>query len=300
MQMVVPNPMHPVRTLVVFGLLAGMLMPCWARAQWVETPGTGWVQLRISHHRTDTRFGPDGDVEPLFNAESRSITTSAFLTAAVGLFPGIDAWAQAPFHHLQFNDAVRDRTSTGIGDPKFFLRAGPKALGLDIDLPIAVRGGVKFPVGDFPVDVEVIPLTEGQRDWELLVELGYSFYPIPMYVMGWVGYRWREFNDRIERKPGDERIAYVAVGGSRNHFTWKVAADGLFGVPPVRRLSSTGLEIELEQDARRLVQLLPAVGWNAGPGTIELGARIPIDGQNLPAGPALTLGYFVNWSDPLW
>jgi hypothetical protein len=292
--------MDPVRTLVVLGLLAGMLGPRAAPAQWIEAPGTGWAQLRVTHHRTDTRFGPDGDVEPLFNAESRSITTSAFLTTAVGLLPGLDAWAQVPFHRLQFNDVARDRTSTGIGDPTFFLRVGPRAFGLDIGWPLALRGGVKFPVGDFPIDVEIIPLTEGQRDWELLAELGYSLYPMPVYVMGWVGYRWREYNDRIERKPGDERIAYVAVGGSLADLTWKVAVDGLFGAPPVRRLSSTGLEIELEQDARRLVQLLPTVGWNVGPGTVEVGARIPVDGKNLPAGPALTLGYFVNWSDPLW
>lgn len=288
------------RGLIAIGLLAWMWMPHAGQAQWVEAPGEGWLEISVTHHRTDTRFGPGGDVEALFNAESRSITTSVFLTTAVGLLPGLDAWAQVPFHRLQFNDVVRDRTSTGFGDPRFFLRAGPKAFGLDIGLPIAVRGGVKFPVGDFPIDAEVIPLTEGQRDWELLVELGYSLYPIPMYVMGWAGYRWRQFNARIERKPGDERLLFLAAGGSLGGFTWKVAVDGLFGTPPVRRLSSTGLEIELEQDTRRLVQLLPTVGWKVGPGAVELGARIPVDGRNLPAGPALTLGYFVNWNEPLW
>jgi hypothetical protein len=277
-----------------------MTVPHAGQAQWVEAPGEGWLEFSVTHHRTDTRFGPDGDVEPLFNAESRSVTTSAFLTTAVGLVPGLDAWAQVPFHRLQFDDIVRDRTSTGLGDPRIFLRAGPKAFGLDIGLPIAVRGGVKFPVGDFPIDAEVIPLTEGQRDWELLVELGYSFYPAPVYVMGWAGYRWRTFNDEIDSKPGDERLLYAAAGGSLGDLTWKVAVDGLFGTPPMRRLASTGLEIELEQDTRRLVQLLPSVGWTVGPGAVEVGARIPVDGRNLPAGPALTLGYFVNWDEPLW
>jgi hypothetical protein len=145
----------------------------------------------------------------------------------------------------------------------------------------------------------VIPLTEGQRDWEVLVELGHSFYPIPVYVMGWAGYRWRETNEAIARKPGDERLFYVAAGGTVGHFTWKMAVDGLLGRPPVRRLSS-GLAIELERDTRRLVQLLPAVGWRVGPGAVELGTRIPVAGRNLPAGPALTLGYFITWDTSLW
>jgi len=281
------------------GWLIVLLGPLPVGAQWVETPGTGWVQLRTIYHRTDIRFGPDGTIEPLFNEDSRSITTSVFLTAAIGLVPGVDAWAQLPAHRLQFNDVVRDRTSTGLGDPRFFLRATPRLVGLDLGIPVAVRGGVKLPVGDFPVDAEVIPLTEGQRDWELLVELGHSFYPAPVYVMGWAGYRWRETNDAIARKPGDERLVHVAAGGTAGAFSWKVAVDGLFGRPPVRRLAS-GLAIELEQDVRRLVQVLPTIGWRVGPGTVELGARIPVDGRNLPAGPALTLGYFVQWDRPFW
>lgn len=287
------------RALVAFGWLVAGLWPGTAIAQWLEPPGTGWAQLRAIHHPTDTRFGPDGTIEPLFNEDSRSITTSVFLTAAVGLVPGLDVWGQAPFHRLQFNDVVRDRTSTGLGHPKLFLRVGPRLIGLDTGRPLAVRGGVKFPVGDFPIDAEIIPLSEGQRDWEVLVELGHSFHPWPVYVMGWVGYRWRETNTAIARKPGDERLFHVALGGTIGRLTWKLAVDGLLGRPPIRTFDA-GFTIELEQDTRRLVQLMPTVGWQVGPGAVELGARFPVDGRNLPAGPALTLGYFFNWGVPLW
>ena len=198
----------------IIGLGLGTLRASPSQAQWVERPGTGWVQVQAVYHRTNTRFGPEGSIEPLFNEGSRSITTSVFLTTAIGLVPGLDAWAQLPAHRLQFNDVVRDRTSTGLGDPRLFLRASLQAFGLDLRVPIAVRGGVKLPVGDFPIDAEVIPLSEGQRDWELLVELGHSFYPAPVYVMGWAGYRWRETNEAIARKPGDEWLAYVAAGGT--------------------------------------------------------------------------------------
>jgi hypothetical protein len=280
----------------VIGLLAALLAPPLARGQWVEAPGTGWVDLSLSHHATGTRFDENANTEPLFNEDSRSVTTSAFLTGALGLVRGIDVWAQVPFHRLQFDDAVRERTSTGLGDPRVFVRAGPELFGFDsFPVPVALRGGVKFSVGDFPVDAEIIPLTEGQRDWEVLLELGHSFHPLPVYAMGWIGYRWRETNTEINRKPGDERLFFAAVGGQWRQLTWEMAVDGLFGRPPTRTLAS-GVELSLQNDTRELVQLLPTVGWRVGPGVLEVGGRLPVHGQNLPAGPALTLGYFMTFS----
>ena len=270
-----------------------------AQAQWVEPPGTGWAQIEVVHHRTDTRFGPTGSIEPLFNKDSRSLTTSVFTTASIGIVPGLDVWTQVPVHRLQFNDVVDTRTSTGLGDPRFFVRIGPRAVGISTRWPVAVRGGVKLPVGDFPVDAEIIPLTEGQRDWELLIELGRSFHPAPVYVIGWGGYRWREVNPAIDRKPGNEYVVHGAVGGKVGALSWKVAVGGLFGQPPVRRFPS-GFDITLTQDVRRLVQLLPTVGWQWGPGSLQIGGRLPIAGRNLPAGPAFTVGYFAAWGTSLW
>lgn len=288
------------RTLVLSAssvvLLAGLLAAP-AAGQWVEPPGTGWVQVQVSHQDTNRRFDENGDVEPLFNEGARSVTTTLRLTGALGLWRGLDVWVDAPFHRLTFNDVTRDRLSTGPGDPRLFLRVGPSLLGVDpLPFAVALRGGVKFPVGDFPVSAQKIPLSEGQRDWDLLLEVGKSLYPWPVYVMGWVGYRWRETNTSIQRKPGDERLFYLAAGGSAGRFRWKLALDGLFGRPPIR----TSFNLPLENDRRELVQIIPTIGWRVGPGTLEAGARLPIHGQNLPAGPIFTLGYFVSWTDPLW
>jgi hypothetical protein len=271
------------------------------QAQWIEAPGTGWVEVQAAHHRTDTRFDPSGDVVPLFNEDSRSVTTTLRLSGAVGVVRGVDVWADAAVHHLQFDDATRERTSTGLGDVRLFLRMGPGLLGVD-DLPLAaaVRGGVKLPGNDFPVDAEIIPLTDGQRDYEILVEVGKSLHPLPVYVQAWAGYRWRTVNTAIDRKPGDERFFFVAAGGQGpenlpggDRLSWKLAVDGLFGLAPERRFAS--FTVPLPNDARELVQVLPSLGVDAGPGTVELGARFPLHGQNLPAGPTLTLGYFWTW-----
>ena len=259
--------------------------------QWIEDPGKGWVQLSLYHHDTRDRFDTQGNVEPLFNEGGRSITTSLFLTGVVGVYRGVDVWGQIPVHRLAFNDVSATRESFGLGDPLLHVRVSPELLGVKTPFPIAIRGGVKLPLGEFPIDSEIVPLTEGQRDWELMLEIGHSFYPMPLYVMGWVGYRWRETNFDIDRKPGDERFAFMAVGGGRGKLSWKFSAEGIFGE---KWVSLTGVRIPLAMSERRLVQLTPAVGWQLGQGSLELGARLPVAGQNLPAGPALFLGYFMR------
>ena len=66
------------------------------------------------------------------------------------------------------------RSEKGIGDANVWLRVAPvKYLG--IDFPCALRGGVKLPIGSAPIDAEIIPLSEGQTDWEMLEEVGHSF-----------------------------------------------------------------------------------------------------------------------------
>lgn len=260
-----------------------------APAQWTEAPGAGWAQLSVYHHRTDREFGPDGTVRRFF-ADGRAVTTSVFLTAAVGLVEGADAWVQAPVHRLRFDDAGGERVETGLGDIRLFLRAGPALLGARLPVALAVRAGVKLPGSEFPVDAEVIPLTEGQRDWELMLEIGHSFHPLPLYAMGWVGNRWRERNEEIARDPGDERFAFAAVGGDLPAaFTWKLAGEGLWGTAP--RIEG----LPVPSASRRLLQLFPTLGRKAGPGILEVGGRLPLSGRNLPAGPALVLGYFVAW-----
>lgn len=277
-------------------LLSVLLTPC-VRGQWVESPGTGWVKLQAAHQDSRTRFSREGTITSYDSEDARSLTTTVRLTGALGLWRGLDAWVDVPYHRLAFNDVQADRLQTGVADPRVYLRAGPSLVGVD-DLPVAValRGGVKFPVGTFDVNTEVIPLSEGQRDWDLILEVGKSLHPWPVYVTAWAGYRWREENPTSATKPGDERLFHLAAGGSVDAFRWKLALDGLFGRPPVR----TDFDLVLENDERELVQLMPTVGWQVGPGTVEAGARLPLHGRRFPAGPTVTLGYFWTWSDPPW
>ncbi|RMF51610.1 MAG: transporter [Bacteroidetes bacterium] len=260
-----------------------------ARAQWVEAPGSGWVQVAVYHHDTRRRFDEQGRTRRLFNEGGRSIATSVFVTAVAGLVRGADVWVQVPFHRLAFNDVVEERTRAGFGDVRLHGRIGPSLFGLRSPVPVAVRAGVKLATGDYTRDAEIIPLAEGQRDGEVLLELGHSFWPRPLYLSGWVGYRWREENAEAAHDPGDEWFYFVTLGGTVAAFEWKLSLDGLYGRTP------RFLGLAVPSSRRRLVQLLPSLGRPVGPGVLELGARIPLSGRNLPAGPALLLGYFWTW-----
>ena len=255
--------------------------------QWVEESGNGWVALAVYHQDTRDRFGIDGDIRALFG-EGRAVTTSSFLTTAMGVAPGLDLWGQLSFHRLRYDDVAGTRSSTGPGDIRLWLRAAPlKWLGSSV--PLAIRAGFKAPVGDFDVDAEIIPLGDGQRDWEVMAELGHSFWPRPLYLAGWVGYRWREENTLARKDFGDEVFYFAQVGGRLGRLGYKLALDGWDGAAGV----TEGISVPGFQ--RDLVQLQPSLTYGVGPGQLEAGARFALGGRNLPAGTALMLQYFTRW-----
>lgn len=257
--------------------------------QWLSPPGEGWAEATFFFHDTDREYDLDGTERPIF-ADGRAITRSLFLTGTVGILEGLDAWVQVPFHSLRFDDAGGTRVSRGLGDPRAFLRAGPALVGLP-SWPLALRGGVKVDGGDFDVDAEIIPLGEGQRDWELLVELGHSFHPRPFWAMGWIGYRWRRPNVEAARTPGDEVFWLGTVGGMLGPVGWEASLEGLSG-------SAWMIEgIRVPSARRSITQVLLEVNHAVGPGWAKVGGRLPLRGRNLPSGSALMLGYFVRWGE---
>ncbi|MFN2398132.1 MAG: hypothetical protein ABR543_05755 [Gemmatimonadaceae bacterium] len=253
-------------------------------------PGTGWAQASLVGQRSNRFFGPTGERQG-FLADGRVHTGSVYLTGAVALIQGVDAWAQLPVHAFRYADDGGERSRTGIGDVRLALRVSPALVRVPA-IPLAVRAGVKIPGSDFPVDATLIPLTEGQRDWEVSVESGRAFAPLPVHVVGWVGYRWREENDEIARKPGNERFAHLAIGGNLAATRWGLAADAMWGATPRH------FGISVPSSRRRLLQLAPTLSRRTGTGDLEITAFVPVSGRNLPSGPSIALGYRVGWGLP--
>lgn len=249
-------------------------------------PGAGWGQLSLYQQRSHDFFGPDGDRRD-FLADSEFLTRSVFMTAAVGVLEGVELWVQAPVHRLTVESAGGGSNSTGLGDVRVAARIGPELFRRDV--PVALRLGVKVPGSDFPVDATVLPLTEGQVDGEVSLESGHSFERVPLYVVGWAGYRLRGANADADRAPGDEVFAHAAFGGSARSMTWELGADWLWGATP----EAQGLELPGQK--RRLLQLVPTLGVTVGGGRLEVTSRLPVTGRNLPAGPGISVGYRLAW-----
>ncbi len=273
---------------VLAGVLAGAGGATEVGAQWVESPGRGWLDVSIFHLDTREAFHSDGDVRA-FDPFTRghAVSTSVFATLALGLVPGVDAWVQAPFQRLRFDDLSGERLRTGIGDTRLHLRFQPgRALG--DELALAVRGGVKIPVGEFAVDAEIIPLGDGQRDWELVLELGRSFHPVPAYASAWIGHRWREANPESRRDFGDEAFFLLSGGIEFGRLGTRVVVEGWDGGVPVVE------GIAVASASRSMIRLTPSLNYRLGAGRAKAGVQIPLRGTNLPAGTALVVGYFVR------
>ena len=147
-----------------------------------------------------------------------------------------------------------------------------------------------MPVGDFAVDSEVIPLGDGQTDWEVMAELGHSFFPINAYVNGWVGYRWREANEQAQRDFGDEAFFLAQVGGNYGDVGLQLIVEGM------KTVTTPVIEgVRLPNAERSILQITPKVSYGVGPGMLSLGARVFLDGRSLPAGTSVVAGYFTRW-----
>ena len=250
--------------------------------------GGGWAQISLYRQRSVDSYNRDGDRQD-FLAQGEFLTRSVFLTAAVGVTDGLDLWAQMPVHRLGQKTAGRNRGgSSGVGDLRFAARVSPELFGFEA--PVGLRFGAKVPGSTFDVDATVLPLTEGQHDWEISLESGRAFHFLPFYVVGWVGYRWRSLNEAAFYEPGDESFGHLAVGGSAYDLRWEIGADGLWGQAP----TASGLRLA-DQQARRLLQIVPTVGYNVGPGTIEVSGQFPLAGRNLPAGVGIGVSYRTAW-----
>jgi hypothetical protein len=232
-------------------------------------------------------FNRNGDRQD-FLARSEFLTRSVFMTASVGVIEGLDVWAQVPLHNLDVLSDGGNSASTGFGDVRIAARISTELFGFEA--PLALRVGAKFPTSTFPVDATLLPLSEGQRDYEVSLESGRAFDFLPIYVVGWVGFRWRDLNHVDLSNPGNENFGHLAVGGSVGRLSLELGADGLWGGAPV----VAGLPLS-RAEARRLFQLVPTVGYEVGPGTFEVSVQFPLAGRNLPTGPGLGVGYRTTW-----
>lgn len=110
--------------------------------------------------------------------------------------------------------AIRMRRSTP--SPFFMLRGVRLSTRYNIaqlkrgGFPVSLRITTNFPVVDFPIEAEIIPVGEGRFDYES----GLSLYPAArLHVLG-LGYRYRTLNQETTRQPRNEVSFLPEIGGT--------------------------------------------------------------------------------------
>ncbi len=273
------------QTLPAAWLLVALCLgaPAVATAQWTQgAPGKLWVKSAVFLQRTDERFDAVGDRVPWF-ASGESDSRAVFTDIIVGLRRDLDLWVQIPYFDLRFQDVANDLQSTGIGDVRAWLRWQFASIG-NGSTPLALRVGAKAPIGTDSPDAFVIPLGEGQWDFEAFGEIGHSFWPLPVYAELWLGYRARLENAEKVFDPGGEYVFLAEAGVNPTSGTLlKATIDGFRG----RRLKSDRV---LTANKRRITTLQLAGAFQVGPLWPEVGVRIPVAGQDFPAGTQFVFG----------
>ena len=257
--------------------------PMDATAQWAQgAPGKLWVKSAVFLQKTNERYDALGDRVPWF-ASGESDSRAVFTDIIVGLRRDLDLWVQIPYFDLRFQDVANDLQSTGIGDVRAWLRWQFASLG-NGSTPLALRVGAKAPIGADSPDAFVIPLGEGQWDLEAFGEIGHSFWPIPVYAELWLGYRARLENTEKVFDPGGEYVFLAEVGVNPTSGTLlKATVDGF----RARRLRADRV---LTANKRRITTVQLAGAVQIGPLWPEVGVRIPVAGQDFPAGTQLVFG----------
>lgn len=269
-------------------LTAAVLAGSWifaaspAHAQWTQgRAGKVWVKSALFWQRTGQEFDAVGNRRERID-QGTSNSRAVFTDVIVGLHPRLDLWIQVPYLDLAFSSPAEDLRSRGFGDLRAWLRWQPFRIAEST--PVTLRVGAKAPLGFAPLDVTIVPLGEGQWDFEIFGEIGHSFWPKPAYAELWLGYRERLANTTTVKDPGAEYVVLAEGGINPSAGTLlKLTLDGFVG----RNWIVEGVETS---SSRRILTLqLGGAVRTLGPVWVELGGRFPLVGRAFPAGPQLVV-----------
>jgi hypothetical protein len=248
-----------------------------------------WSKLSYYTYSARKRFaGADcfncqpGDRLP-YNFGGEAGSTALFLDLWWGVTGRLDLLMQASYYaDVSFNDLVDDRSSNGPGD----LRLGAKLRLWDGPIITSLKVLAKAPLGDFPIDAELVPVGEGQWDVDVWAQFGRSFYPLPAYANVNFGYRLRTRNSETDIKPGNEWLVQAELGyGLTDWLMFKGFLDVTYG----KRREFGNLAIRGSE--RRITYLSPVLLFFPNRNTIlEAGVLFPVAGRNFPAGSVFSIG----------
>ena len=146
--------------------------------------------------------------------------------------------------------------------------------------------GAKIPTGEFINEDGLIPVGEGQWDFDLIVQGGRSLWPLPAYVNADVGYRVRLRNKEIDRDPGDEWLLNAEIGAQPRE--WLSLA---LKYEMLRSGKGETFGIRTASLIKRISYLAPTIGVRVYDDVwLEAAMRNTLGGRNFPAGQQWVVG----------
>lgn len=294
--------LKPHLTLVLGIALSAALLPRAADAgAWTLGKGNVWSKITFMTQSTDQHYDGEGNAVDI-PRDARYQSRQVYLDLFYGVRDGVDVGLQLPFvsHKFVDRDEGNDvgtpppalETESGLGD----LRGYAKVKLLDQSQFVGtLKLGFKTPIGEYRPVPEALSVTDGQWDFEVVGQIGRSFYPAPAYANLDLGYRMRgEYSDTDDAEPdrsytpGAELVFNAEAGYSPlDRLVVALKFEGLSGAE-YDALSNPGEPETLSQSVTNLVptvlvDLTPDLG-------LEAAMRMTTSGNRYFAGPTWTLG----------
>lgn len=252
----------------------------WGKVTYFQQATDEWY---ISARQFNGEWFDPGTKRP-YNFDGSYESKAVFIEGFYGVTDRLDLGAQIPHFDQTFQDATRSEppTDSGFSD----LRLLAKLRVLQRPAVLTLKGTVKFPTGNFVNEDGLIPVGEGQWDFDFVVQAGRSFWPLPVYVAADVGYRIRRENEEILRDPGEEWLINGEVG---YNITPKLLLATKLEL--LRGGMGTDFGIPSSSSIKRITYVAPTVSYALHERTaVEAAVRFSINGRNFPAGKQITVG----------
>ena len=213
--------------------------------------------------------------------ESRAV----FIEGFYGVTDWLNIGVQIPYFDQALHDDTRDEAPSDAGFSD--IRVSTKWRLLQKPVILTTKLVAKMPTGEFRVQDGLIPVGEGQWDYDFVLQVGRSLWPLPAYANVDVGYRVRRENEDINRDPGDEWLFNAEVGYSPTaKLLLALKLEGLRGKPGTNSFGfrDSGLK-------NQITYLAPTVAYRVhGDTSVEGAVRYTLAGLNFPAGYQVTVG----------
>lgn len=289
-----------------------VLLPQMAAAgAWTLGQGHIWSKVTVMSLSTNEHYDNDGNVGEI---PARYQSQQVYFDVYYGLNDRIDVGVKIPYISNEFVDVspehpfygAADKKDSGLGDIRGVAKIN---LVNSEDLVGTLKLEFKAPMGEYREVPEALSITGGQWDFEVVAQLGRSFYPVPVYGNVDLGYRLRGeyadpnpsdaggvdrtytpgaefvFNAEAGYSPMDKLLValkYESIIGAEYDTIKNPPAGGNINSPPEDRVETLNQSVSYLAPTV-LVGLHPSV-------SLEAQARMTVSGSRYFAGSTYGVG----------